>query len=154
MILSIFSNQAFAHSLEIFFWMLGAFLIGLFFGRMMLKNQKVSEINSDKNENDDFNLMDDTSLIRAIKTFERGGKEMTKTVPIIEEATKDDLKKITGIGPSIEVRLNNIGITNFTQISEFKEEDIIKITEQIKFFPGRIKRDDWVGQAIKFLEEK
>ena len=65
---------------------------------------------------------------------------------------KDDLKKINGIGPAIEGKLNGIGIYNFNQISKFKSDDIIKITEQIKFFPGKIERDDWVGQAIKLLD--
>ena len=60
---------------------------------------------------------------------------------------KTDLTKINGIGPYIEERLNEIGIYNFDQISKFTFEDIRAITELIDFFPGRIERDDWVGQA-------
>ncbi len=65
-------------------------------------------------------------------------------------ATKDqsdDLTKLNGIGPYIEQRLNEIGIFNYNQISRLTSEDIRKITELIDFFPGRIERDDWVGQA-------
>lgn len=58
-----------------------------------------------------------------------------------------DLTKINGIGPYIEQKLNEIGIYNYQQISRFKEEDIRVLTELIDFFPGRIERDDWVGQA-------
>ncbi len=79
----------------------------------------------------------------------------TKTKPklnfenfgIANSNQKSDLTKIQGIGPYIEERLNEIGIYNFDQISKFTFEDIRAITELIDFFPGRIERDDWVGQA-------
>tara|TARA_B100001146_G_scaffold224794_2_gene244134 strand:- start:7475 stop:8071 length:597 start_codon:yes stop_codon:yes gene_type:complete len=61
--------------------------------------------------------------------------------------TKDDLTKINGIGPYIELKLNEIGIFNFDQISRLDEADVRTITELIDFFPGRIDRDNWVGQA-------
>ncbi|MEL6811990.1 MAG: hypothetical protein AAFP76_11695 [Bacteroidota bacterium] len=60
---------------------------------------------------------------------------------------REDLTRINGIGPYIEQKLNEIGIYNYQQISRFKEEDIRVLTELIDFFPGRIERDDWVGQA-------
>ncbi len=67
---------------------------------------------------------------------------------------KDDLKLIHGIGPSIEKKLNALGIYSFRQISEFTPRSIDEITETIKFFPGRIDRDKWVSQARNFEEEK
>lgn len=60
---------------------------------------------------------------------------------------KDDLTKVMGIGPYIEQKLNEIGICNYDQISRLSEADIQVITELIDFFPGRIERDNWVGQA-------
>ena len=60
---------------------------------------------------------------------------------------RDELTKIEGIGPYIEQKLNEIGIFNYDQISKFTVEDIRVITELIDFFPDRIERDDWVGQA-------
>lgn len=60
---------------------------------------------------------------------------------------KDDLTEIMGIGPYIEQKLNEIGICTFEQISKLKESDIRVVTELIDFFPGRIERDNWVGQA-------
>lgn len=60
---------------------------------------------------------------------------------------KDDLTRIMGIGPYIEQKLNEIGIYTYDQISQFTDEDIRTITELIDFFPGRIDRDNWVGQA-------
>lgn len=61
----------------------------------------------------------------------------------------DDLKKIKGIGPFIEAKLNALGIFTFAQISRFTDEDVEAVTKAIKFFPGRIKRDNWAAQSQK-----
>ena len=58
---------------------------------------------------------------------------------------------IDGIGPFIENKLNEIGIFTFEQIAQLDEELIDHITDAIQFFPGRIQRDDWVGQAKKLM---
>jgi predicted flap endonuclease-1-like 5' DNA nuclease len=60
---------------------------------------------------------------------------------------KDDLTRINGVGPYIEQKLNEIGIFTFDQISKFSNEDIRAVTQLIDFFPERIERDNWVGQA-------
>ncbi len=67
---------------------------------------------------------------------------------------KDDLKEIKGIGPFIEKKLNAIGIFKFRQVSKFdgKIDDIVN--KAIEFFPGRIKRDDWKGQAKVLADAK
>ncbi len=64
-----------------------------------------------------------------------------------DEYNKDDLTLVKGVGPYIEQKLNEIGIYNYEQISRLRESDIRIITDLIDFFPGRIERDDWVGQA-------
>jgi predicted flap endonuclease-1-like 5' DNA nuclease len=164
---SIFSNQNLIHLAELFFWLLGAFGIGYYFGTLKRKSAKKSERKetaiTDINNDDSFDLVDDISKIRAKKTFERGGKETVNTVFEAPKSldfetigkgsleTKDDLKLIKGIGPNIEEKLNEVGIYNYTQISNFTSKDIEDLTELIKFFPGRIERDDWVGQAYKLL---
>ena len=48
-------------------------------------------------------------------------------------------------------KLNEIGIFTYQQISNLNNNDIAKITELLKFFPGRIERDDWIGQAFQLL---
>ena len=70
-------------------------------------------------------------------------------IPSATEADKDDLKKINGIGPFIEQKLNSLGIFTYEQISQLDGELINTLTDAIQFFPGRIERDDWVGQATK-----
>jgi len=169
MLLSIFSNPNIAHLIEIFCWMLGAFLIGLYFGKSIKSKKITNNSISNVNELEDLNIVDDISKIRATKTFERGGKEMIQTVPTPKEnnnglnfnrigvATfedKDDLQKIKGIGKLIEEKLNAIGIFTFKQISNFNSDDIAKITKLISSLQGRIERDDWVGQAYKHLNKE
>ena len=66
----------------------------------------------------------------------------------------DDLKDIVGVGPFLERKLHSLGIYTFRQISNFAKEDIDKVNEIIEFFPGRIERDNWVGQSKVFYEKK
>lgn len=61
--------------------------------------------------------------------------------------TKNDLTLISGIGPAIQRKLNELGIYSFQQISELTPEMVDQITKSIKFFPDRIGRDNWIGQA-------
>ncbi len=69
-------------------------------------------------------------------------------------AEKDDLKKIQGIGPFIEEKLNDLGIYTFAQLSQFDESMIPTLTAAIEFFPGRIERDEWIGQADRLAYMK
>ena len=63
------------------------------------------------------------------------------------------MTEIKGIGPFIEGKLNEIGIYTFEQVSKFDKDFIELVTDAIQFFPGRIKRDNWVGQAKKLLKK-
>ena len=65
----------------------------------------------------------------------------------LEPEVKDELTKIKGIGPFIEKRLNMIGIYTFQQLADLSPELVDRVGAAIEFFPQRIKRDDWVGQA-------
>ncbi len=70
------------------------------------------------------------------------------------ELDKDNLQDINGIGPYIEDKLNALGIYTFEQISKFTADDELKVNEAIEFFPGRVKRDEWVKQAREFFKAK
>jgi predicted flap endonuclease-1-like 5' DNA nuclease len=72
----------------------------------------------------------------------------------VSEKEKDDLKMISGIGPMIEKKLNALGIYTFKQISEFTPQMIEHVTSSIKFFPDRIGRDNWIGQAAALMRHK
>ncbi|MCV6546496.1 MAG: 50S ribosomal protein L21 [Cohaesibacter sp.] len=66
---------------------------------------------------------------------------------------KDDLKKISGVGPVLEGKLNALGITTFAQVAAFTAEDIAKVDDALSF-KGRIERDNWLEQAASLAAEK
>ncbi|KCV83594.1 50S ribosomal protein L21/unknown domain fusion protein [Actibacterium atlanticum] len=61
-------------------------------------------------------------------------------------AGADDLKKLSGVGPKLEEKLNANGITTFAQIAAWTEADIAEFDEKLSF-KGRIEREGWVEQA-------
>jgi len=63
----------------------------------------------------------------------------------------DDLQIIHGIGPVIERSLNDIGITNFNQLATLTRQEIEEVAEILKIFPGRIERDNWIGNARRLV---
>jgi predicted flap endonuclease-1-like 5' DNA nuclease len=62
------------------------------------------------------------------------------------EGAPDDLQKISGIGPSIEKTLHQLGIYHFRQIAQFTPDNVAWIDQRLRF-RGRIEREDWIGQA-------
>lgn len=62
----------------------------------------------------------------------------------------DDLRQIKGLGPKLVTMLHGLGVTRFSQIAGWSDEDIDRIDAQLGTFAGRIRRDSWVEQA-KFL---
>ena len=67
------------------------------------------------------------------------------------EGAADDLKKISGVGPVLEDKLNALGITQYQQIAGFSDDDIARVDEVLNF-KGRIEREDWVSQAKALAE--
>ena len=68
-------------------------------------------------------------------------------------APKDDLKLVTGIGPGLEKKLLDVGITSFEQIANLSDLQIADLEANVVKFTGRIKRDDWIGQAEQLMKE-
>ncbi len=64
----------------------------------------------------------------------------------------DDLKKLSGVGPALEKKLLEAGVTSFAQIAAWGEADIAEFDEKLSF-KGRIERDDWIAQAKQFSAE-
>ena len=58
----------------------------------------------------------------------------------------DKLTDINGIGPVIEGKLHDLGITTFQQIADFTPEDVERIDGELNF-KGRIDREEWISQA-------
>lgn len=62
------------------------------------------------------------------------------------EGRADDLKSITGVGPKIEMVLNDLGIFHFDQIAAWSPAEVAWVDDYLKF-RGRIARDNWIAQA-------
>nr|WP_306265984.1 hypothetical protein [Pararhizobium sp. IMCC3301] len=62
------------------------------------------------------------------------------------DGTADDLKRIRGVGPSNEKKLNAFGIYHFDQIGNWTSAQAEWIGKELSF-PGRIEREDWIEQA-------
>jgi len=63
-----------------------------------------------------------------------------------EGGVADDLKLLKGIGPQNEQRLNALGIFHFRQIAAWTPQEAAWVGSSLAF-PGRIEREDWIGQA-------
>ena len=61
-------------------------------------------------------------------------------------AVPSDLKRIRGVGVSIEKRLHAMGITSYEHIANWTASDIDRISQSLDF-KGRIERENWVEQA-------
>ncbi len=66
-------------------------------------------------------------------------------------AGADDLKLLSGVGPALEKKLHEAGVTTFAQIAAWTEADIEEFGEKLSF-KGRIEREGWVEQAKKLAK--
>jgi large subunit ribosomal protein L21 len=64
----------------------------------------------------------------------------------------DNLKKMTGVGPALEKKLNGAGITTFAQIAALSEAQIAELEEQLSL-SGRFEKDGWVAQAAELAKD-
>jgi len=63
----------------------------------------------------------------------------------------DDLKRITGITPKIEQRLNDSGVFHFWQIADLDAEQMAALDRKLRL-KGQIEKEAWAAQAKKFVE--
>lgn len=63
----------------------------------------------------------------------------------------DDLKKISGIGPQLEQKLNEAGVYHYWQIAAMADADTAKLDGDLKL-NGRIGRDGWIASARNLVE--
>ncbi|MEQ8898528.1 MAG: 50S ribosomal protein L21 [Roseovarius sp.] len=112
------------------------------------------------------NATDQAEMAKRVKNKEAGEKSVAKKAekkaePKAEkkaepkkEAPKkaaksegaDDLKELSGVGPALEKKLHEAGVTTFAQIAAWTEADIADMDEKLSF-KGRIEREGWVEQA-------
>ena len=76
------------------------------------------------------------------KAKDAGAPKAEKAKP----AGEDDLKELSGVGPALEKKLHDAGVTSFAQIAAWTEDDVAAMNEKLSF-KGRIEREGWVEQA-------
>lgn len=81
------------------------------------------------------------------------GKTVLYDKIIVADRDRDQLSKIEGLGDFLEKKLNNIGIFSYADIANWTPDRIREVTQQIGYIPGRIEKDDWVGQAALLLQQ-
>ena len=67
---------------------------------------------------------------------------------------KDDLTKISGVGPKLERLLNRNGVYYFWQVADWRKRDVKTMDDRLEVFKGRITRDDWVRQAAGLVRNE
>jgi NADH-quinone oxidoreductase subunit E len=64
----------------------------------------------------------------------------------------DDLKRIKGVGPKLEVLLHSLGYFHFDQIAAWGPAEVAWVDDNLEGFKGRVSRDGWVAQARELSE--
>ena len=72
--------------------------------------------------------------------------ERPPALPGPRGGSADDLRLIRGIGPQNTTRLNALGIYHLDQIAAWTPAEARWVGAYLAF-PGRIEREDWIGQA-------
>lgn len=80
------------------------------------------------------------------------GAKVTPKSPPKAPRKQDDLTAIGGIGPTLAKKLNEAGISSYAQLAALSDDDIDRLERDVIRFSGRIKRDDWIGQAKALFE--
>ncbi|HMQ11729.1 MAG TPA: hypothetical protein PKC21_10725 [Oligoflexia bacterium] len=173
-------------ALQVLFWMIAAFILGLVSGWWMKKvlwitpNTKGQQLNygrdeqladmqdrlrkkQQKIENLEAQLSKLASLNVKTEPSSKGIKKSSlstiKTKGLVNKTlsskqTKDDLKKIYGIGRVIESQLNKLGITRFEHVAKLSGAQFKKVSGELDAFKDRFERDNWVASAKQCHYEK
>jgi predicted flap endonuclease-1-like 5' DNA nuclease len=66
-----------------------------------------------------------------------------------KKSIKDDLTKVSGIGPKTASHLQSLGITTFKQIAAMKESELIKILNDANLRATNV--DAWIKQCKQLI---
>ncbi len=82
--------------------------------------------------------------VAAAAAAPKAEKPAAKAAPAAAGA--DDLKQLSGVGPALEKKLHEAGVTSFAQIAAWTDADVEEFGEKLSF-KGRIEREGWIEQA-------
>ena len=76
------------------------------------------------------------------------------TPGVMLETRADDFQKIKGIGPALDYTLQALGYRTYEQIATWSDTDIDRVARSLGCFPERIRKDQWVEQAVSLVAFK
>ena len=94
----------------------------------------------------------ETAAERTAAIVEHAAEEAVATAETVHEETAaalpepDDLTRLVGVGPKLAVALAGRGVTSFSQVAAWTEEDLADLDKALDL-KGRAVRDAWVAQA-------
>lgn len=92
-----------------------------------------------------------TAAVPAATIVASDGHPGQRPPSIDRVATPDNLKRIAGVGHANEIKLNELGIWTFSQIAAWNHQNAEWVGSYLAF-PGRIEREDWIGQAARLAQ--
>lgn len=107
------------------------------------KEHKINELKSELEELKTANKTSKTTTTHAQQTID---------TEKVNASIKDDLTLINGVGPKLQEKMYEEGITLFEQIAAWKAADIQEFDEKLSF-KGRIERDEWIEQAKSLMKK-
>lgn len=156
--------------------MLGSFVIGFLFGSMKTSGVKKSSVSKEVEQmaakvleveqklnavqqRVEISDIENSNQVRVVKTSNEEIEESTISNNRMAQAAntlssnktskkRDNLQLITGIGPALEDKLNDIGYYSYEQLAQLTDEEAESIADQLNLFSGRIHRDNWMQQAM------
>jgi predicted flap endonuclease-1-like 5' DNA nuclease len=159
-------------AMQTLFWIVPAVVLGIFIGwliwqrasknaRIELENLRRTVSNRDKKI---ASLRGDFDQCRAmLKVYKKEMAEACRpglvpplpaSVPRAQACDADDLKKISGVRPFLEGKLNALNIYTFEQVAALSPEVIEELGTTMESLSDRIIQEDWVGQAKKLYAAK
>lgn len=159
-------------AIQTLFWIVLAVAFGIFVGRLIWKpSSQVIRMKMDALQRKISNREDKIGALRlnldqcraTLRTYKKEMENACRPslVPPLPNAVPsagffeaDDLKKIPGVGPIQEGRLNALNIYTYEQLAALTPEVIAEIGDTLNTLSHHIADEGWVGQAQKILETK
>jgi len=94
---------------------------------------------------------EDKTPTEEVSSDDSSSSDLINAVGSADESSKDDLKKLSGVGPAFETALNNAGIWSYAQISKMTKTEYDMMDALTGKFPGKAEKEDWAAQAKELM---
>lgn len=90
------------------------------------------------------NAEGDAEMNRRVAEGEAKAKSAERKAAAPSGDAADDLKKLSGVGPALEKKLHEAGITSFAQIAGWTEAELAELDETLR---NKAEKEGWIAQA-------